>query len=172
MDFAKRYVRSQDTLVDVFYFTAYAHWLKNAPRRHQLFISAVMDAGVRVILGKFYEKDDYCRSCKNKFIRHEEKQSDVNLAIHLLKEAVNDTYDQAWIVSADTDLIPAIKAVKTMYPTKRIGVLFPLKRSSYELQQSADFFRFSKVGDYSQSQLSDPYVTSKGIVLNKPAKWI
>lgn len=171
IDFAKRYVRKQDTLADVFYFTAIAHWLKNAPRRHEVFISAVMDAGVRVILGKFYEKDDFCRVCGNAFVRHEEKQSDVNLAIHLLKEAVNDTYDQAWVVSADTDIIPAIRAVKAMYPKKRIGVLFPFNRNSYELKQYADIYRFTKLGDYSQCQLPDPYTTSKGIVLKKPMKW-
>lgn len=169
--FARRFLRGQDTLADVFYFTAYAHWLINAPKRHGIYISALQDSGAKVVLGKFYKKDDFCRACNNRYVRHEEKQSDVNLAIHLLKEAVQDTYDQAWVVSADTDIIPAIKTVKSMYPLKRVGVIFPLKRTSYELKQSADFFRYSEVADYSQCQLLESYTTKKGIVLKKPVEW-
>ncbi|HEX6573598.1 MAG TPA: NYN domain-containing protein [Gemmatimonadaceae bacterium] len=43
---------------------------------------------------------------------HEEKQTDVNVAIHAIQGLYQDRYETAMIVSGDTDLVPAFKMIK------------------------------------------------------------
>ena len=44
-----------------------------------------------------------------------------------------DQYDRAVIISGDTDLIPAIKTVRSTFPPKQIGVIVPIGKSSEDL---------------------------------------
>ncbi|MBR2082614.1 MAG: NYN domain-containing protein [Elusimicrobiaceae bacterium] len=61
---------------------------------------------------------------------HEEKLTDVNIAIYLLEIALKNTVDEAVIVSADSDLIPAILAIKRNFPGKKSPCfhLFPTQQ--------------------------------------------
>jgi len=78
-------------------------------------------------------------SLQRQYKSHEEKQTDVNIAVKIVADAAEDKFDKAVIVSADTDLIPAIKTVHKIRPEKEIGVMFPVGRNSFELRQEADF---------------------------------
>ena len=53
--------------------------------------------------------------------------------------AIQDKYDNAIIVSGDSDLIPSIKAVQETFPTKRIGIVIPIGRRAEELKNVTDF---------------------------------
>jgi len=59
-----------------------------------------------------------CNNCKTYYTSHEEKQTDVNIGIYLIKEAFENSYDTAILVTNDTDLIPAIKMLKNRFPQK------------------------------------------------------
>jgi hypothetical protein len=48
-----------------------------------------------------------------------------------------DQYDRAVIISGDTDLIPAIKAVRSTFPQKQIGVMIPIGKSSEDILPGA-----------------------------------
>ncbi len=52
-----------------------------------------------------------------------EKQTDVNLAVHLVLDAAYNLYDRAIVVSADTDFTSAIESVRSM--GKPISVRIP-----------------------------------------------
>jgi uncharacterized LabA/DUF88 family protein len=69
----------------------------------------------------------------------EEKQTDVNIALKLFEPAVQDGYDKAMIISGDTDLLPAAKTVRSIFPFKSIGVVIPIGRSSEDFKKNADF---------------------------------
>jgi hypothetical protein len=58
-----------------------------------------------------------------------EKGVDVRLATDLIMDAVHQNYDQAYIFSSDTDLIPAIEAVTKNFGSKKIFVFLNLKMS-------------------------------------------
>jgi len=161
-----------DTLADVFYFSAYAYHKHGAVKRHKLFVRALENTGVKVILGKFKEKDRYCTSCKSYSKGHEEKQTDVNIAIHLIREAYEGSFDKAILITNDTDLIPAIRMVKNKFPKKRIGILFPIDRHSNELDSACDFSLRTWKKNLRQCQFPNPYTLPDGTVLNKPATWI
>lgn len=119
---------TEEELVDVYYFTAYATWLDSPYRRHQVYIKALEAMGVNSVLGHFKEKPKMCASCKSKWIAHEEKETDVNFAIHLLHLAHSDAFDKALLVTADSDLCPAIDMVKRNFPQKELIILTPPNR--------------------------------------------
>jgi hypothetical protein len=76
-----------ETIADVFYFSAYAHWLPSKKARHEEYVKALKHAGVTVVLGHFKDKDRGCNSCGARWKGHEEKETDVNIALCLLNEA-------------------------------------------------------------------------------------
>ena len=113
------------TLTAVYYFSALAHWLPGPCSRHQIYIEALKATGVTPILGNFKEKDRSCNRCGKTWKSHEEKETDVNLAIHLLSGAYDNTYDTAFVISGDSDLSQAIKLVLDKFPHKQIKVIIP-----------------------------------------------
>lgn len=64
------------------------------------------------------------------------KQSDVNLASHLLLDGCRDNFEAAIVVSANGDLSTPIRMVTTEF-YKPVIVLNPQRRSSYHLEQVA-----------------------------------
>ena len=98
-------------------------------------ISGLNHVGVKVILGEFKLKDKKCRSCHCLYKTYEEKQTDVNISIKLFQEAIYDNYDTAMIISGDSDLMPALKAVKQTFPSKQIGVIIPIGRCAESLKK-------------------------------------
>lgn len=52
---------------------------------------------------------------------------------------IENKYDNAIIISGDSDLIPSIKAVKNIFPLKKIVIIIPIGRRSEELKQICDF---------------------------------
>jgi len=125
--------------MSVFYFTAIVRWKPDNAIRHKNYIKALRWAGVDTIKGRFLEKKVRCHQCGQFYKTHEEKRTDVNIALKLLSDAIEDLYDKALILSADSDLIPAIQAVHKYAPEKKIGVMFPIGRNNYDLKQEADF---------------------------------
>jgi len=152
------------------YFSAFVTWKPDSYRRHQTYIKALRAVGVEFIKGRFLEKDVRCHMCQRWFKTREEKQTDVNIAIELLSDAINDAYDRAVIVSADSDLIPAMKAVRNHFPAKQIGVMFPVGRSSFELRNEADFIKKMRQRHLASCQFPDEYTVGKE-VLRRPGSW-
>lgn len=133
----------KEEISGIFYFSAIATWLSDANKvsKHKKYISRLQQENVNIVLGKFKEKEIHCKVCGSFFRAHEEKQTDVNIALKILEESVLDSFDTAILVSGDTDMIPAIMTMKRLFPGKRIGVVFPLGRKTLELSSVADFSR-------------------------------
>ncbi len=168
---AEKFVRQGDTLEKIFYFSAYATWKPHSMKRHRALISALINKGVNVVLGNFKEKDRHCKLCNQIFKIKEEKESDVNIAIHLFREAHEDNFDSAVLLTNDTDLVPAIKMIRIVFPKKRIGVLFPMGRWSTELKNACHFYKFIERRDLEKCQLPDQITLANGIILNRPPEW-
>ncbi|CAM3848941.1 NYN domain-containing protein [Litorimonas haliclonae] len=115
----------RETLVETHYFSALAHWKPVQMARHRLYIAALESTGVQTHLARFSEKTRSCRTCGSSWTSHEEKETDVKLAVHLLKDAALNKFDRALIVSRDSDLVPAAKVFKELYPDKELKVVAP-----------------------------------------------
>ncbi|MGN6551468.1 MAG: NYN domain-containing protein, partial [Pararhizobium sp.] len=121
----KRQTMRSEAVTAIYYFSAYASWLPGPHARHRQYVVALEQRDVTVVMGHFKKKDRYCQHCRKTSIGHEEKETDVNLALCLLNEAYKDTYDRAYIVSRDSDLKPAMAMVRNEFPQKELFVVAP-----------------------------------------------
>ena len=108
-------------------------------------------------------------------IRMEEKQSDVNLALQMFSDAVDDKCDCAVVASNDTDLTAALEMTRAR--GKLVGVISPAnknRRPAGTLVQNADFyFNTSEkpLTDLLASCQLPEIVRGKEKVFHKPAEW-
>jgi len=98
----------------------------------------------------------------------EEKGSDVNLATHFVHDAHLNRFDLGVIVSNDSDLLEAIRIVRSL--GKRVGILNPQLTASRALSSQATFMKQIRRGPLAASQfprlLRDPNGT-----FYKPDGW-
>jgi uncharacterized LabA/DUF88 family protein len=126
--------RARQDLSTVYYFSAYATWIPESFKRHQEFIKALTATGVTVEMSSFYCKTRRCPLCKNSYKSHEEKQTDVKVALWMLDHAYQNQYDTAILVSGDSDMTPSVKLIRHRFPGKVIRVLArPNRHHSKEL---------------------------------------
>ena len=170
---AKALVSRDNQIVDVFYFTAYTDWDATKKARHQLFTKALQLNGVKIIFGKFKLRDKTCTICRKTYKTFEEKQTDVNIAIALFNAALHDDFDTAILVTGDSDLIPAVEAVKVAFPAKQIGLVIPIGRSAEELKNACDFHIKLKEKHLRTCQFPNEIVLDpiKNITLKRPPSW-
>ncbi|RZS44825.1 uncharacterized LabA/DUF88 family protein [Herbihabitans rhizosphaerae] len=166
-------LKPSQRLERVVYFTARVRNDPPAEQRQSDYIDALTAHCSRLTLldGRYQAKTRHCRACGSRWTVYEEKETDVNIAVSLIEDAVTDRFDMALLVSADSDLCPAVKALKRLRPDKRIIAAFPPSRSSGELRRVVD--GAFTIGDAKlrQSQLPDAVTTPAGIVLRRPARW-
>ena len=102
----------------------------------------------------------------------EEKRSDVNLATYLLIDACYDDFDEAVVISNDSDLVEPITAVKDRFH-KRIGVVNPddaYKRSA-DLQDAGSWDFQTIYKRYLRDNQLPDRVADGGGAFGKPSRW-
>ena len=174
-------LRNADDLIAINYFTTQAG---NAVARkdQQTYLQALTTLPlVNIIEGRFKPKRIECRvpNCKysgeREFIRLEEKQTDVNIAVRMIEDAYLDRCDQFVIVSGDSDFVPALKAIKKGFPQKRIIAYIPAEHPdrSYatELRGAADTHKTLPSFLLQLSQLPSSLPDGTGGTISKPADW-
>lgn len=159
------------SIYDIFYFTAVASWLPDVEKRHNIFIEAQKNNDIKVILGQFKVKKRCCSHCDNCFDDHEEKMTDVNIALYAYRLASIQEVEQIVIISGDSDLIPVVNLIKKDFPNKIIGFLFPPERASKEIKKIADFAYNIKAKCLTKYQLPDIIKSNNGTILHRPKKW-
>ena len=127
---------------------------------------------VTVIEGRFKEKHVRCWTCGDVRVSYEEKETDVSIAVALVEDAACDRYDRAMIISADSDLCPAIRAVRRVAPAKEVIAAFPPRRVSGELRRTAHGTFTIPDSKIRRSLLPDTVTTAAGIVLKRPSRWV
>ncbi len=144
-------IDSEATLGDVFYFSALATHLQrdhaDRPERHHAYLAALPASGVHTCLGRFKTRHIKYHSAEShvKLRRHEEKESDVSMALKLVELARSSSCAAVVLIPGDTDLAPALRAGREVAPTKPIHVMFPYRRAHHELRRLAT--RSSRLGE-------------------------
>jgi len=119
-----------------------------------------------------YQHDPWkCNSCGAIEQVPGEKKTDVNLAVEVMTDAFSNTFDTCLIITADSDLVPPILAVKRLFPNKRIVVAFPPKRYSAEVGQSAHASFGIGRAKFAQAQMPDTIAKRDGTDLCRPERW-
>lgn len=124
-------------------------------------------------MGQFKNKPKKCLKCNAEWISHEEKETDVNLALALLDLAYKDKYDHAFVLSRDSDLAPAIRKVKQNFPSKRISIFSPFNyRHSSELVQASDGHKTINLKHISTSLFPEEIYDAGGnLVARRPLEY-
>jgi uncharacterized LabA/DUF88 family protein len=169
-----RLIRPRTQIItQILFFSAYPTWKPDSYRRHRLYVKALSTHGVTPIMGQFKNKPRKCLECHAKWISHEEKETDVNLALALLDLAYKDQYDHAFIASRDSDLAPAIRKVKQNFSNKKISIFSPFNyRHSSELMQAADRHKTITFKHISTSLFSEKVYDAGGnLVVTRPVEY-
>lgn len=156
-----------EILENVAFFSAIPTHLKiDKQNRHINYYNALKSIGIEIVDGKFGKKKFkfICKNChatnihyrchkcgkNNDFISHEEKESDVSLAIKIISDILTiKELNKIILVSSDTDFIPVVNYILNN-TNKKIIVLFPLgssksnkyrdiKNKNYKLKEIKEF---------------------------------
>ncbi|HOV12864.1 MAG TPA: NYN domain-containing protein [Spirochaetota bacterium] len=170
---ASCFINKNEEITKIYYFSALAEWDTSKVIRHQKYIKALQYFEITPVMGKFKKRSVTCKVCKKIFSKHDEKQTDVNIAIQLIKSAYLDEYDVAYVLSGDSDLIPSIKAIKSLFPQKKIRVIIPFGRSANELSNECEKSMKIKRHHLDQSLFSDNILDNEGnIIVSRPTEWV
>ena len=132
-------LKDDEQINNIFYFSAYATWKQTSYLNHRVFIRALINEGINIVLGNFKKKTKYIPNIKYNYEYHEEKETDVNIAINLVRDACRNNCDKAEILSGDSDLVPAISMAKTENPKLEIVIVIPPNVKAESLKEKADY---------------------------------
>lgn len=130
-------IRPKDRIVAVRYFTALVRDDPPALVRQWVYLNALnahSGDSVEIVFGRYQTKIQRCRHCGGVWTSYEEKETDVNVAVSLVADAAAAASDIALIVSADSDLCPAIRTARSLNPRRGMIAAFPPRRSSFEIR--------------------------------------
>ncbi|MGA3242336.1 MAG: NYN domain-containing protein [Bryobacteraceae bacterium] len=136
----EQFLGQGEELERVRYFTTEVTWelpgREGEKRRQRNWLDALESIqGLNVIAGRFSKPDDKPR---------EEKWTDVNIAIELLLDAADSSYDRAFLLTGDSDLAPAARAVpERIASPKSVTVLLPPEQSQGLWQEYCGRFGIS-----------------------------
>jgi hypothetical protein len=181
IDFVKffdHFMGNHQILRKVVYFTTPPMNIQKRNRQGLLLKANQLLNGDRfeVIEGKFYEKEFICPVCGNKYTMPEEKRTDVNISVQMMRDCARNNTDVLILVSADSDLVPPLELVKNDYPEKTVKIFFPPKGFSYDLNNfiksnkgNVTLLKNHKIR-FTNSIMPDT-VTKDGKTYTIPSKW-
>lgn len=167
-------LRPADQILAVRYFTAEVKDDPDGLARQRAYLAALKthSAQVKVVLGRYQTKTITCRQCGSAWTSYEEKETDVNIAVALVADAAASASDIALIVSADSDLCPAIRTARSLNPRRRMIAAFPPRRSSFEIRSLVRRPFTLAAADIRNSLLPEVVADrAKGFVHKRPDKW-
>ena len=171
MKFFSLFIRKHQELIEVNYFSAIPKDKGKQDRQDLLFSANKLSPKFNLILGKYFRKKIFH---KGKVIEtFEEKQSDVNIAVKMIRDIVLDNCDISIMVSADSDLAPPIDFIREYKPLHKIIVYFPPARFSYDLQNKANNsikLQYHKQ-KFESLMLPEEVTLPNGYVIKRPKNW-
>lgn len=121
--------------------------------------------------GNFIQEEVPGCRCGKKMSK--EKQTDVNIAVAMIRDVHMKACDVTILVSGDSDLAPALRFIKELDPNHPVRCVFPPDRRSGELQRLSDkHFALDSLNERMKGcLLSDPTTGLDGYAIKKPETW-
>ena len=164
-------IRPNQEIVAIKYFTSRVTNNPEKQKRQSTYIDALESTGIKVVYGKYQNNNIECIRCGNNWSNPKEKMTDVNIATDIIVDAFNNIYDMAMLISGDSDLIPPIKAVHSLFKNKRVFIAFPPKRSNQSLINEAKGHLVIGRNKIINSQFEDQVISKSNFILKKPIEW-
>ena len=142
------------------------------PNQEAFFQANKENPKFKLILGKYLKKEIECFKCHNIIHTYEEKESDVRIATQIVADAFQHNCDLAIIVSADSDMIPAVELAKEA--KINVFIYFPPHQYSSNLATMGNgapiqMLRYEK--RFKQALLPDKITLANGFELSIPTEW-
>lgn len=162
----------------VVYFTA-SPLDPQAASRQGAFLNANKFANpntFEIVRGKYLKKVITCPACKYAITRPEEKKTDVNISIRMLEDCMKKLTDKVVLVSADSDLIPPLSAIRRNFPEIGISVYFPPANNSGDIRNLMSslgkkvVFMSNNYSRFKNAIMPDT-ITVQGSTAHIPAEW-
>lgn len=171
--FFERMLDDNQELVEVNYFSARPHNSEASYRQNLFFQANLMNKKFHLILGKYLKKNIPCPICGGTIHSYEEKETDVRVATQIINDVYQDRCDISIIVSADSDMVPAIEVIQDIAPDHKIFAFFPPTKHSVTLYNSCHAVK--KLGGYkarfNQSMLPEEVKLPDGHIAKRPDNW-
>jgi uncharacterized LabA/DUF88 family protein len=159
-------------LVGVDYFTARIAGPGGKQQRQECYLQALAARRTCTLhFGRYQHSERACRQCGHVHRVPSEKMTDVTIAVQLMTDAFHDRFDTALLISADSDLVPPVRALRRLFPHKRVVVAFPPGRNSVALAQAAHAYLRIGRATLARSLLPGEVCTADGYVLRCPEGW-
>lgn len=177
-------IRPDDEVVTIKYFSALVEpklLASDKRSRQNLLLNALRTLPkVRVILGRYQDREVSCLgNCKQRYIVAEEKKTDVNIAVHIIDDAINGRMDRIVIVSGDSDIEPAAAWIHEHYPKIQITVYLPALEEERKVRRN-DYYgsigatvKFVPINLLEKHQLPNPVPAKSGEGgFERPKSWV
>ena len=169
---ASKIMAENPTLVATKYFTARISAPEDKRRRQTTFLEALeAHSDTKFYYGHYRENKYSCSGCGRPNFVPNEKQTDVNIAVNMVVDAVQDNFDTAILIGGDSDLIPPVETIKRLYPHKRVIACFPPNRHSKHLRKVCNGQIHLSESDFKNNQLPETVRRKDGYTLERPQRW-
>jgi uncharacterized LabA/DUF88 family protein len=149
--------------------------------RHKTYMGAIQakDTRVEVRLGIMQPRPYVCEvpkidgGCQLTFRRFIEKQTDVGIGATMVADVLSNECSSVYIISGDSDLVPACRIVRERRPDVKIRFWFPPKRGTFtdELKDNSDSWNVIDDQEIMLRQLPFIVRLPSGATFQKPKKW-
>lgn len=133
------------------------------------------------LLPRFVEGVPFDRHDRVRVWKVEEKRTDVKLALSLYRDAASGHYAQQVVCSNDSDIEPALAAVREDFPGIRVGVVIPRPPATDPSRSHRNALSaLSSLADWARHHVLDPELDAAQLPLRvairkrpilKPAHW-
>lgn len=178
---ARNLLIGRQRLVFTKYFTTRISGPQEKRKRQNIYIQALETlSDLKDYFGVYLSIHDECKKCSVPYtcgqcgtahFKRREKMTDVSVAVEMLSDAYDDNYDTALLISGDSDLVPAVKAIRRIFPEKRVVVAFPPRRHQQALATSATAAFMIGRARIAKSLLPQQVTDKDGYVLQCPEPW-
>lgn len=107
------------------------------------------------LLPAYVEGQPFDRSNRVRVWKLEEKQTDVNLALAMYRDACSGEFEQLVVVSNDSDVAPALKAIRSDFPALALGVVTPKHPPDSDRTHRNTLSSLSDLADWTRHYLRD-----------------
>lgn len=148
--------------------------------RHRTYIRALEHHGVEVVKGHFIEVPRDCHNCNHAWTESNEKETDINLSISVIRDCYDatKTIDHIYLLTADSDQAATAKFVRTQFPNKKIkSIVPPNKELSRNIYSYADGKYLLTENDLEKCLFPVSIISAGGIIrrptqYDPPAGWV
>jgi uncharacterized LabA/DUF88 family protein len=166
------FMRPNQELVAVKYFSARPTDIGKSKRQDAFFQVNNENPKFKLILGKYLKKEIECFRCHNIIHTYEEKETDVRIATQIVADAYQKNCEISIIVSADSDMVPAIELAKEVQ--QKVFIYFPPNQFSNNLASMGNGrpFQLQRYETrFRQAVFPDTVLLSNGFNISIPAEW-